>query len=186
MPKPLLRLVLFPVFTVLGKMKALIQFVLTVSLFVMFFYLSINLAKDPPVTSNFDEYAPYFHVLGIKNGKYEVLYLNKVPKEQGDYSFRLNESEQRIELADQSYAEVLENSGGVQRVKLFYSNTYMTESIYDVSENAIQPVKYQVLGSIGHVGIYLVIIVISAVAASLLSRFTVYQWEKRNKHNETA
>lgn len=164
-------------------MKTLLRFVLTISFFAMFFLIFMELAKDAPVTANFGEDAPYFHVLGTRNGQYEVLYLKRVQEEKDAYKYYLEESRKKIVLADQSYAEILEVEEGVQRIKLFYKNTYMSESIYEVSENGIRPVEYRVLGSMGHLGRYLVVIVVAAVFAALLSRWVIYRWTGQRKQD---
>lgn len=164
-------------------MKTLIKFTLAGVLFIVFMAALLKVAQGPAITSNFHEEAPNFQVLGIKGGEYEVLSLSEALRGKGLYRFNLEDKERKLELGDVYSVEVLESADGKQRVRFVYSDTYVSESIYEVSNNTIRPIKYRILGSIGHVGLYLLLVAVAVTIALSLSNFMVQKWSARKKED---
>ena len=81
-------------------MKSIIRFILTCVLFVVFSTVALRseLVQGPTITSNFEEDAPHFHVLGFKNGDYEILTLSQAINSNDQFRFDLRDTEHRIEL----------------------------------------------------------------------------------------
>lgn len=160
-------------------MRRIFGFVLTSLLFVAFTAVSLRFVEGPTISANFEQDAPHFHVLGIKDGEYFVVGLSQVRNEPEGYRFHLYENEQRIELGDASFAEVLDETDGKQTIRVFYNNTYMSESIYQVSNDTVVPVEYKILGSMAFAGVYLLVAAVSLATASLLSGWIIGQWQRR-------
>ncbi len=167
-------------------MKSIIRFILTCVLFVVFSAIALRseFVQGPTITSNFEDKAPHFHVLGFKNGDYEILTLSQAINSNDQFRFHLRATEHRVELGDQSFAELLYEDDGKQRIRVFYNNTYMSESIYEVVQNNVTPLKYQILGSIAYAGVYLIVIAVSLAMASLLSKGIIWTWDRRRTGNE--
>lgn len=160
-------------------MKRVIKFLLSAILFVILMGTMLAFSEGPAVTSNFETGAPNFHVLGVKNGNYETLLLKDVLDGQEAYRFRLQESEYKLAAGGDDKVEVLQSTPDKQRIRYFYSNTYMSESIYDVEGNTVTPVEYRLLGSIGHFGLYLLFLAVALAVAPLLAELLIKQWSKR-------
>jgi hypothetical protein len=143
-------------------------------------------AQAPAVTSNFKMDAPRFYVLGKKEGKYEMMRLSKVKEKAGAYKFHLDENAITLDVGDVHTIEVIETTDNKQRIRFFYSNTYMSESTYDVIDNNVIPIKYRITSSIGHAMIYMFAFIASIILAPMMSSCIFWFWTKQKEKNEKA
>lgn len=155
--------------------------ILTVIIFCIFVVALFKVTQPAAVTSDFAEKAPLFFVLAKRDGQYEVLRLSDALASREQYLFHLDEAEIRLDTGGIYLITVLDSIGERQRIRFYYSDTYVSQSIYEVSDNTITPVEYRLLSSIGHGGLYLLIIAVSAFVAPLGSHFLVWLWVRR-KH----
>lgn len=147
----------------------------------LFFALVVAMYKatqPAPVTSNFAEKAPRFYVLGSSEGKYEMLSLSDAITKTDKYQYHLDKDEITLNVGDVHSIRVLGNFENKQRIAFYYSNTYTSESIYEVSGNDITPIEYRITSSIGHVVIYAGIVLASMVIAPIASRLLLRWWRE--------
>ncbi len=153
---------------------------LTVIIFFIIMFISFQITKPDPVTSNFSEEAPRFYVLGFIDGNYEMVRLTDVSKKE--YDFHIADKEKVIlDVGDIHTINVLENSENKQKIQFNYSNTYTSESLYEVSNNTITPIQYRMVSSIGYMVVYVFNFIVSIILAKVLSRLIIWLWKKRCK-----
>ncbi len=148
--------------------------ILTFAYICIFLLSTIYLSRPAPITSDIINNAPLFNVLAVKDNEYRMLRLVEALESPSDYAFYLNESEITLDVGDIHTIRVINTEGSKQRITFFYSNSYMSKSTYDVHDNKITPVEYQLTSSIGHAFIYLIALLFSVTIAPFASRFTLW------------
>lgn len=149
---------------------------------ITFFFILVvglmQLVKGPVVTSNFASEAPRFYVLGVKEGEYKMLLLSEAYDNPDGFQFHLNKEKVLLDVGDIHSIRVLEDTEKKQRIGFYYSNSYMSESIYDVTDNKVTPIEYRITGSIGYGLVYFFIFIASLIIAPLLSKLVFWQLAK--------
>jgi hypothetical protein len=98
--------------------------------------------------------------------------------------YLLPEQRVTIDVSDIHYATVIEDHGDWQLIEYDYSNTYMATSIYRAYADRIEPVSYQMTGSVGDAVMAMAVTVI-AVLLYFLATLVNFVRNRRARQIET-
>ena len=154
--------------------------IIDAALIVLCITLTHFVTRAPAVTSNFMEDAPRFYVLGKLENKYEMILLSEFDNLEKEYSFELDKDKITLNVGDIHTIEVIKKSKHNQRIKFHYSNTYISESIYDVTNNNVTPIRYTLISSVGDGIIYMFAFILAVFLIPMITHEIIFWLSLKN------
>ena len=133
------------------------------------------------VTSDFSQVSSRFSVVGKKEDKFHILSLNKVNESGSDYKYQLDDNQNNYGFDGSLEIEILETSNNKQRISVKSTNTAILESVYDVVNNKISPIKHRVIASMGYPVIFFMVFLVSLILTPFISWLVYIIWQKQDK-----
>jgi hypothetical protein len=171
-------------------MKHRVGCVIPLGLYVAVLVVGFFVTRPPLITEDFPEnVARSFSIAivegdvgGAVYGRHTLEIVRERNTELRPYRYLLPEREITINNGDIHHVSVLEDHDDWQLIEFNYSNTYTATSIYRAYEDRIEPVSYQVTGSVGDAIMLMMVTAIAVLLYSLAQLANFIRNRRARKH----